>query len=75
MTVSQIKPEEIKERSTISLPYLEDRMIFASIMNRDGISLSAAVRVAAREYARSHDILPESLTTAPTTESTVPPAG
>ena len=61
MSTKQVQPEQIKQRPSISLPYLQDRAILASIMNRDGISLSGAIRVALREYARMHGIRPETL--------------
>lgn len=68
MTAKQISPDQINQRPSISLPYLKDRAILASIMNRDGISLSAAIRITIREYERSHCLL-----AAPATPSTTPP--
>ena len=74
-----VKPDDIKDRMTISLPNETDRFILCAIMNQHGLGQSASVRVALRDYARSHGILPESLvahpSTAPATTSATRQAG
>lgn len=57
----QTKPDQVSARPTISLPYEQDRIIAASIMSCHGIGLSAAIRVALREYAEQHGVIPETL--------------